>query len=171
MSHSTPQVHTRQSDKLNSPFSSHSAFLISSLSCQSSRLPCWCVECRAVWCCRPFKCLSQSDYSMSSSLTLRNATTLVSHFGLQGLTRLYLTPRVCGATTMCVNVRKGERPLHHTLPHGVVPPLASCSYFTWSGQSLSYTVNIAPIILNTRVPPVLVNTVAFWTDVFEFSKV
>lgn len=75
------------------PSSNHWASPVSSLSCQSSRLPCCCVcgvHSRAPLC--------QSAYSNRDSslgrLTLENTTAPVTHVGLRGLTGLHLTPCV-----------------------------------------------------------------------------
>lgn len=76
-----------------------------------------CVGCTADWKC---SCVCQSDESWGRRLgwlTLENTTAPVTHVGLWGLTRLYLTPRVCRALTApCVS--------HTHFMVGVAPPLS-----------------------------------------------
>lgn len=107
--------------------------------------------------CLQLQRLCQSEYSKRTkpwlTLMLENTTAPVTHTTLQGLTRLYLTPCVCGAMTDCVCARERLLSHMHSLM-GVAPPLASypsCLLFaTSAARSLNsevYTVNIVLIIL------------------------
>lgn len=95
-----------------------------------------CVKCRVEWGCRPLKCLSLSLTTAwvkgpsLCSLTLGNATALVTHSGLRGLIRLYLTPCVCGAMTvldLCYIHTPSWGSPASSLPPPPPAPLACCS--------------------------------------------
>lgn len=116
-----------------------------------------CEECTAVWAAVSYSvCVSLSTVKRTKpwlTLMLENTTAPVTHTRLQGLTRLYLTPCVCGAMTDCVCARERLLSHMHSLM-GVAPPLASypsCLLFaTSAARSLNsevYTVNIVLIIL------------------------
>lgn len=105
------------------PSSNHWASPVSSLSCQSSRLPCCCVcgvHSRAPLC--------QSAYSNRDSslgrLALENTTAPVTHVGLQGLTGLHLTPCV-RAEQWLTDCASETLPSHTHSLVGVAPPQAS----------------------------------------------
>lgn len=112
------------------PSSNHWASPVSSLSCQSSRLPCCCVcgvHSRAPLC--------QSAYSNRDSslgrLTLENTTAPVTHVGLRGLTGLHLTPCVRAEQWLtdwlwlCVRRASETLPSHTHSLVGAAPPRAS----------------------------------------------
>lgn len=125
----------------NWPFSIHWASLVSSLSCQSNRLP-LCCQCSgqsgAAVCYKCPSCLTTAWVKGPSlgSLTPGNATAWVIHFRLCALTRFHLSHWLC------------VRPLTHSLM-GVVPPLSrapGCSLlhvsYSWLSV-LGFTLSIS----------------------------
>ena len=106
--------------KSNLPSANYSSSLVFSLSCQSSRLPCCRSGCSEDCNCSCL-CVCQSEESEGLRLgwlMLENTTAPVTHVGLWGLTRLYLTPRARRAlTALCV--------CHTHFVMGVAPPLTS----------------------------------------------
>lgn len=110
-----------------------------------------CVKCRVEWGCRPLKCLSLSLTTAwvkgpsLCSLTLGNATALVTHSGLRGLIRLYLTPCVCGAMTV-LDLCYIHTPSWGSPASSLFPPLLlllaaqrSCS---WQSHLRSFAVTV-----------------------------